>query len=168
MLQCLSAFRNSRDLAGEPLDAPCVFKIGAYLNVAGDSAHNARTLEGIGRLAEHGVTCIIPGPTYDPAVVERFAGAAQASGVRMFASVMLLKSVAMIRYFNALPDVSPIPDHILKRMMKAPDKVLCGMEIASEFVRTARAHSHGVLLVSVGWESRIGEFLNLLNSMEVG
>ncbi|MBI5526132.1 MAG: methylenetetrahydrofolate reductase [Deltaproteobacteria bacterium] len=162
MLQCLAAFRNGRDLAGEPLDSPCAFRVGTYLNVSGDPAQNGRTIENIGKLSGQGVEFFVPGPTYDPTVVEEFASAAGAAGIRMFASVMLLKSVAMIRYLNGLPGVSPIPDHILKRMMKAPDKVRCGMEIAAGFIRNASASCRGALLVSVGWEPRIGEFPELL------
>jgi 5,10-methylenetetrahydrofolate reductase len=166
MLQCLSVFRNGRDLAGEALESPCAFRVGAYLNVSGDPAQNERTIETIGKLSVQGVEFVVPGPTYDAAVIEKLASAGRSAGIRVLPSVMLLKSVAMIRYLNGLPDASPIPDHILKRMMKAPDKARCGMEVAAEFIRDARTLCRGALLVSVGWEPRVGEFLDMIGGME--
>jgi 5,10-methylenetetrahydrofolate reductase len=164
MLQCISAMRIGRDLGGEPLDAPCDFRTGVCLGVSSDAAANRRTAEGIGRLAELGIQYVVPAPTYDMDVVSMFADAGRGAGISVHPSVLLLKSVAMIRYLNNLPDASPMPDGLLKRMMKAPDKLRCGMEIAAEFILSLKDRCGGALLVSVGWDSRLKEFLEMLAS----
>ena len=93
---------------------------------------------------------------------EDFAQAAEAAGVSLLASVMLLKSVAMVRYLNNLPGVPAIPHEFLKQMLDAPVKQRAGLEIASSFIGDLTSRCQGAVLIALGWGNRLPEFLDLL------
>ena len=114
------------------------------------------------RLAELGVRFVVLGPTYDVNILDLFSRSAEDTGVKVFASIMLLKSVAMVRYLNNLPGVPSIPHEFLKMMMKAPVKAQAGLNIAASFVGDIKARCQGAVLITIGWENRLPEFLDLV------
>jgi 5,10-methylenetetrahydrofolate reductase len=95
-------------------------------------------------------------------IIELLGEAARSVGIKVFASLMLLKSVTMIRYLNGLPGVPNIPHDYLKQMMKSPVKQQAGMEIAAEFLKEVEKHCDGAVLIALGWGSRLPEFLSLI------
>jgi 5,10-methylenetetrahydrofolate reductase len=162
MIQCVTALNEGRDLAGETVEGKTDFTIGVALDLSDDVNVNRRTAESIPRLAERGVRFVVLGPTYDMNIVDMLAAAAEDTDVKIMSSVMLLKSVTMIRYLNNLPGVPGIPHEFLKMMMKAPVKMQAGMEIAASFIKDVQERCQGAVLIALGWESRLPEFLDLL------
>jgi methylenetetrahydrofolate reductase (NADPH) len=53
-----------------------------------------------------------------------------------------------------------IPEEILDRLGKAPDKTKEGIAIAAETVRTLRDITRGVLLVAIGGQERLAAVLD--------
>lgn len=162
MLRSVSALNNGKDLSGEVLDGATDFLVGASLEVSDDVASNKRTAESLPRLAELGVRFAVLGPTYDVNILDLFAREAEDTGVKVFASIMMLKSVAMVRYLNNLPGVPSIPHEFLKMMMKAPVKAKAGIDIAASFIKDIEARCQGAVLITIGWENRLPEFLDLV------
>ena len=162
MLKCAAALNDGKDLSGEALDGATDFLVGAALDVSDDVNANQLTAESIPRLAELGVRFVVLGPTYDVNILDLFSRSAEDTGVKVFASIMLLKSVAMVRYLNNLPGVPSIPHEFLKMMMKAPVKAQAGLNIAASFVKDIKARCQGAVLITIGWENRLPEFLDLV------
>lgn len=162
MLQCAAALNGGRDLAGEQLDGKTDFLVGAAFELSDDVNVNRRTAEGLPRLAEKGVKYVVLGPTYDMNIIDLMAGAAEKAEMKVFASVMFLKSVTMIRYLNNLPGVPGIPHEFLKQMMKAPVKQQAGMEIAKTLLKDIEERCQGGVLIALGWGNRLPEFLKLI------
>ena len=164
MLKCVEGLNAGRDLANEPLEGKTDFGIGAILDVSDDVNINRSRAESISRMAELGVDFVVLGATYDMNIIELFVRSAEVAGVKLLASVMLLKSVAMIRYLNNLPGVPSIPHEYLKQMLDAPVKQKAGMEIAANFLKDLKVHCSGAVVLAVGWGHRLPEFMNLLNT----
>jgi 5,10-methylenetetrahydrofolate reductase len=162
MLQCLQGLNQGRDLAGETLSGKTDFVVGAHLDVSDDVQANRRKAEAMPKLAESGVGFVVLGPTYDRNIIDLFAESAEAAGVKLLVSIMLLKSIAMVRYLNNLPGVPSIPHEFLKQMMNSPVKKQAGMEIAKSFIDDIRDGCQGAMLIALGWGTRLPEFLNML------
>jgi hypothetical protein len=75
---------------------------------------------------------------------------------------MFLKSVTMVRYLNNLPGVPSVPQEFLKKLIQAPDKKNAGMRVAADFYRELAAISDGVVLLSLGLQDRMSQFLDLI------
>jgi len=88
---------------------------------------------------------------------------ARALGVPVIATVFVLKSVGVARYISANVPGPPIPEEMISRIRKAPDRVTECITIAGELVTTLKELCHGVQLVTIGWESRLPAILDVAN-----
>ena len=162
MLKCVSSLNAGHDLAGEPLDGATSFTVGVSLDLSDDATRNREQVEYIRKLAGFGVTSVSLGPTYDINIIEQFLPVAEETGIRLSLSVMLLKSVTMIRYLNNLKGVPSVPQEYLKKMMDAPVKQDAGMTIGADFVREIAPMVDGIVVLALGWRDRLPEFLDLI------
>jgi 5,10-methylenetetrahydrofolate reductase len=162
MLQCVAALNSGRDLAGEPLDGSTDFHIGVGIELSDDINYNRERAEYFKKLAIYGVQSVTLGPTYDINIIEQFLPFAEETGIRLFTSVMFLKSVTMVRYLNNLPGVPSIPNEFLKKMMQAPVKKDAGMQVAADLLRELAPLGDGVVLLAIGLKDKLPEFLDII------
>lgn len=162
MLQCVSALNNGKDLAGEELDGATDFNIGVAMDLSDDVNYNRERAEYFKQLEQYGVQSVTLGPTYDINIVEQFAPFAEDFGIKLFTSVMFLKSVTMVRYLNNLSGVPSIPQEFLKKMMQAPVKKDAGMQVAADLMKDLEPLGDGTVLLAIGWRDRLPEFLDLV------
>ena len=162
MLQCIQGLNAGKDLAGEALQGQTGFTVGAVVRLSDDDGKNRRQAESLKRLSELGVRFVVLGPTYDVNIIDIFKEAAEEAGVELFASLMFLKSVAMVRYLNNLPGAPSVPNEFLKQMMSTPLKKQAGMEIAKSFLKDIESKCQGAVLIALGWGTRLPEFLTLI------
>lgn len=162
MLQCVAALNSGEDLAGEALDGATDFHLGVAIELSDDVNFNRERAEFFKQLGRYGVQSVTLGPTYDLNIVEQFLPFAKETGIKLFTSVMFLKSVTMVRYLNNLPGVPSIPQEFLKKMMDAPVKKDAGMQVAADLMRELAPLGDGVVLHAMGWRDRLPEFLALI------
>ncbi len=162
MLTCAANMNAGRDLAGEELDGGTEFNIGIYYELSDDVNFNRERAEYFLKLKDFGVQSVTLGPTYDLNIIEQFLPFAEQTGIKLYSSLMFLKSVTMIRYLNNLPGVPSIPQEFLKKMMGATDKKNAGMEVAADFLRELAQISDGVVLLSLGLHDKMTDFLDLI------
>jgi 5,10-methylenetetrahydrofolate reductase len=72
---------------------------------------------------------------------------------------MVLKSAGMARYINKHVAGVLIPEGIIERLMKAPDKIVASIEIAAETIKGVRELCQGVSIISMGWEDKVPAIL---------
>lgn len=162
MLQCVSALNSGRDLAGEALDGATDFQIGVGLDLSDDVNRNRERAEYFKKLQVYGVHSVTLGPTYDINIVEQFIPFAEEANIKLYTSVMFLKSVTMIRYLNNLPGVPSIPNEFLKKMMQAPVKKEAGMQVAADLCRELGPMGDGLVLLAIGLKDKLPEFLDII------
>ena len=143
--------------------APQIFEVGVSIELSDDVNFNRERAEFFMQLGEYGVTSVTLGPTYDINIVEQFAPFAEKAGIKLYSSLMFLKSVTMIRYLNNLPGVPSIPQEFLKKMMHAAVKKDAGMQVAADFMAELAALGDGIVLLAIGWRGRLPEFLDLID-----
>ncbi len=162
MIKCAAALNSGVDLAGEPLDGRCTFSVGVSMELSDDPSANRRLAESFSQLVDYGVSSVTLGPTYDLNILEPFTSAAEKSRMKLYTSIMFLKSVAMVRYLNNLPGVPSVPQEFLKKMMSAPVKKDAGMMLGADLFRDLTAIGDGTVLLALGWKERLPEFLGLI------
>lgn len=162
MLQCVAALNSGKDLAGEPLDGATDFQVGVGLDLSDDVKYNRERADFFKKMQDYGVKSVTLGPTYDVNIIEQFLPVAEETGIRLFTSVMFLKSVTMVRYLNNLPGVPSIPHEFLKKMIQAPVKKDAGMQAAADLLRELAPLGDGIVLLAIGWKDRLPEFLDLI------
>lgn len=162
MLKCLHSLNTGKDLGGEQLEGNTSFRYGVSLDLSDDATANRQLAESFDQMAELGVASVTLGPTYDLNILETFLPAAERTGIKLYTSILYLKSVAMIRYLNNLPGTPAIPQEFLKKMMSHPVKKDGGMQIAADIFRELANIGNGTVLLAIGWGERLPEFLKIV------
>ena len=110
--------------------------------------------------AAAGARFFITPPVFDPVAVTPFLKKAQALQVAVIPTVLLLKSLGMARYMAKNMGHIAMPDDLIKRIQKAPDKVRECTLIAAETVRALKREGFsGVMIATIGWEHKLPEIL---------
>ena len=114
------------------------------------------------RVADLGVDFAFEGNTYDADAIKTFADAAAGTGIKVFASIVLLKSLGMAKYLNSIKGVPNIPEPVMQKIAKSPIKQKACLEIAADFVREIRKVCNGIVICPLGWETKVPELLDML------
>ncbi len=162
MLGAVSAFKEGKDLAGQPVDAAPSFHTGIEIQLSDDAERNRKMAADLGRWARLGVDFVFVGNTYDADMIKPFADAAAGTGLKVLASIVLLKSLGMAKYLNSIKGVPNIPASIMQRIMKAPIKQKACLEIAADFAGEIKKVCNGIVICPLGWEAKVPELLDLL------
>ena len=162
MIKSVSRLNSGQDLAGEELDGATAFDVGVSLELSDDATANRKLAESLDAMADLGITSITHGPTYDLNILEIFLPAAERNRLKLYTSIIYLKSVAMVRYLNNLSGTPSIPQEFLKKLMNHPVKKDAGMELAADLFRDLKGIGDGTVLLAIGWRERLPEFLKMI------
>jgi 5,10-methylenetetrahydrofolate reductase len=163
MLEAVQSFRQGKDLAGQTLTASASFHAGLSMDVSDDEKTNRNRAGDLPRLARLGAQFVFLGPTYDLETVRTFSAAVQGTGLKVFASVLLLKSAGMAKYLNSIPGNPKVPEPMIQRIRKAPVKPRACIEIAAEMILELKNGCDGAVILPLGWEGKLPELLDLLS-----
>ena len=160
--ELLGAIRNlqeGHDMSGGDLEGAPRFCVGARL----DASVRGKALDDHMRAMEEqiglGVEFFCTTSVYDLKQFEAFMQKAKTFGVPVIAGLMVLKSAGMARYINKHVEGVVVPEGIIERLMKAPDKIVASIEIAAELITGIRGMCQGVSIVAMGWEDKIPAIL---------
>jgi len=162
MLGAVSAFKEGKDLAGQPVAASPSFHTGIDIQLTDDDASNRRKAADLGKWAKLGVDFVFVGNTYDADTIKPFAEATAGTGIKVLASFVLLKSLGMAKYLNSIKGVPNVPPSVMEKITKAPIKQKVCLEIAVDFVREIEKVCDGAVICPLGWEAKVPELLDLL------
>ena len=97
---------------------------------------------------------------YDLKHFEAFMQKAKVFGTPVIAGLMVLKSAGMARYINKHVAGVMVPEAIIERLMKAPDKIMASIEIAAEIIQGIQGMCQGVNIIAMGWEEKVPAILD--------
>ncbi len=162
LLHAIGKLQNGRDMADIDLDGSPEFTVGSTVNAGARGKSPELELAEMNKKIAAGTRFFITPPLFDPAAIEPFLKRVDREKTIIIPTVLLLKSLGMARYIaRNMKDVD-IPDEMITRIRKAPDKVHECIRIAAELVTTLKREGFdGVLLATLGWEHKLPEILNL-------
>ncbi len=162
LLQTIGKLQKGRDMAGIELAGSPIFTVGSTVNAGAKGKSPELELAEMNKKIDAGTRFFITPPLFDLAAIEPFLKRVDREKVLIIPTVLLLKSLGMARYIaRNMKDVD-IPDEMIERIRKAPDKVHECIQIAAELVTNLKREGFdGVLLSTLGWEHKLPEILHL-------
>ncbi len=160
LLAAVKRLQEGYDLSGNDLEGAPRFLVGSTFNV-GVTGHvlDLEVLE-VEKKIRLGVDFFITNPVFDLEQFRRVMEKVQPFKVPVIASVMILKSVGMARYINKHIDGVMVPDDLIQRMMREPDKLKASIEITADLIKALEAMCQGVCIVPIGWEDKVPQVLD--------
>ena len=161
LLQAIKELQKGKDMAGIDLSGSPEFLVGSISNMGSKGRSPELELEEMNKKIEAGAQFFITPPLFDISAIHPFLKRVDLSKAKIIPTVLLLKSLGMARYIVRNVDHVYIPDSLIKRIQKSPDKVRECTLIASEMVSTLMQEGFsGVLLSTIGWEHKLSEILD--------
>ena len=158
LLRVIRDLQTGKDMAGIELNGSPQFFAGSTVD-AGDKGKSPELiLEEMNQKIEAGSEFFVTPPLFDLSAIQPFLKRVDLGKVKIIPTVLLLKSMGMARYIQRNVDNVYIPDSLITRIQKSPDKVSECIRIASEMVKILKQEGFGgVLLSTIGWEHKLPE-----------
>ena len=160
LLRAIQGLQNGRDMAGIELNGAPVFLVGSTVDAGTRDKSPELIREEMEQKREAGAEFFITPPLFDLSTIEPFLKRVDRKETQIIPTVLLLKSLGMARYISRNVSHTFIPDALIQRLQKAPDKVSECIKIASEMVKTLKKEGFcGVQLSTIGWEDKLPTIL---------
>ncbi|BBO70188.1 methylenetetrahydrofolate reductase [Desulfosarcina alkanivorans] len=162
LFKAVATLQTGRDMAGNELSGAPAFLVGASVNARATGDELEKELDLMAEKADAGVDFFIAPPVFDINAIAPFMEKADLKKNRVVPTVMLLKSVGMARYLARHLNMT-ISNDLIKRIMRAPDKPLESLSIATEIISAAKeAGFAGVMISAMGWEDKLQKLLDMV------
>ena len=159
LLEVIGKLTAGRDMAGIELSGSPRFTVGSTVN-AGAVGTMKQELEALDQKIASGAEFFITPPVFDPKSLSSFMKQLNNREAKIIPNVLLLKSVGMARYINRHLKHVHIPDEMITRIQKAPDRVDECTRIASELIGQLKEEGYaGVMISPLGWEEKLPRVL---------
>lgn len=160
LLRAVQGLQNGRDMAGIELEGAAEFLVGATVDAGAMGKSPELELEEMNQKIEAGARFFITPPIFDVASLNTFMKRVDRQKAIIIPTVLLLKSLGMARYIARNMQNVYIPEALIERIRKSPDKLRECIRIAGELVKTIKQEGlNGVLLATLGWEHKLPEIL---------
>lgn len=147
-------------MSGGDLEGRPHFCVGTKLDASARGHGLDAEIRGMEEEMGLGVEFFLTTSVYDLAQFEAFMQKARSFGAPVIAGLMVLKSAGMARYINKHVEGVVVPEGIIERLLKAPDKIAASVEIAAEIIKGLRGICQGVSIVAMGWEEKVPAILD--------
>ena len=165
MLEAVKKLQKGIDLAGNDLSGIPQFCVGSEVNAGlAGGALEIEVME-MEKKIKAGANYFFTPTMYDLKALEGFVKKVAPFKVSVFPRVTILNSVGMARFMCRHMDGVLIPEEVLNRLGKAPDKTKEGIAIAAETIQKLQNICQGVLLVAIGGQERLAAVLDQVGSL---
>jgi methylenetetrahydrofolate reductase (NADPH) len=161
LLEAVSTLQNGQDMAGFDLEGAPEFTVGCKMASWPEEKCLEDEIAQVRLKVAAGARFVMTPPVFDFDHFARFLNIAATLEVPIIPTVFLIKSVAVARYIAVNDPSAHLPEVMIERMRKSPDRELEGVKIAAETVTRLREVASGVLIQTMGWEHRLPMILDL-------
>ncbi len=99
-------------------------------------------------------------PVFDVDLFAKFLKQAQTFGVPVIAEVMILRTAGMARFLNRHLRSGMVPEWIIQKLARAPDRQKASIEIFSDIVTGLKDLCQGVHIITIGGEGKLKLYLD--------
>jgi len=156
VMECL---KDGQDLKGQALGSPVSFCLGAGVDASQGRRTPDQELREMETLITHGARYFLTPPVFDVEDFKGFMRKVEPFGVPILAGVMLLRTGEMARFVNKHMNLN-IPEWIIEKLARSPDKLKASIEIFTEMVSGLRDLCQGIHIIPLGWYSQVPKFLD--------
>lgn len=111
-------------------------------------------------MTEIGTGYFLTTPVFDLEAFEKFMNRVETFGIPVVAEVMILRTAGMGRFLNRHLKSGLVPDRIIQRLAKAPDKQKASIEVFADIVQGLKHLCQGVHIITIGGEERLNLYMD--------
>jgi len=111
-------------------------------------------------MTEIGTGYFLTTPVFDLDRFDKFMNQVQEFRIPIIAEVMIVRTAGMARFLNRHFKSGLVPESIIQKLAKAPDKQKASVEIFSDIVQGLKHLCQGVHIITIGGEDKLKHYLD--------
>ena len=160
LFSVLEHLKDGVDVKGKDLARPLDFAVGAGIDASWGRKVPDLELKEMEHMAGMGTKFFLTTPVFDLDEFHRFYDRVKPFGIPIIAEVILIISAGMGSLLNRYMRPNLVPQALIQRLAKAPDKEKASIEIFTDLVKGLKEFCRGIHIVPFGAEDRVGSYLS--------
>jgi 5,10-methylenetetrahydrofolate reductase len=162
LFSVIESLREGHDISGKEIQTKPMFCVGSGIDSSWGKKVPDLELREMEDLAGLGTEYFLTTPVFDLDSFHEFMKRVGPIRIPVIAEIILVRSAEMGLFLNKHVKAGLVPNHIIEKLAKAPDKEKASIEIVSDLVKGLRDICQGVHFIPIGAEDRLGRYLDAL------
>ena len=159
----LDHMRQGQTIDGQDLPARAEFVLGSGIESAWGKNLPELEMKEMEEMTRIGTGFFLTTPVFDLDVFAKFMQRVNTFGVPVIAEVMIVRTAGMARFLNRHLKTGMIPEWLIQKLARAPDKIEASIEIFSDIVHGLKGVCQGAHIISLGGEEKLGRYLDAVD-----
>ena len=156
----LEHIRQGETVDGDSLKSKADFLLGSGVESSWGKNVPDLEMKEMEEMIKIGTGYFLTTPVFDVDLFAKFLKQAQTFGVPVIAEVMILRTAGMARFLNRHLRSGLVPEWIIQKLARAPDKQKASVEIFSDIVTALKDLCQGVHIITIGGEEKLKLYLD--------
>jgi 5,10-methylenetetrahydrofolate reductase len=156
----LEHIRQGETVEGDTLKSKADFLLGSGVESSWGKNVPDLEMKEMEEMTKIGAGYFLTTPVFDVDLFARFLKHAQTFGVPVIAEVMILRTAGMARFLNRHLRSGLVPEWIIQKLARAPDKQKASVEIFTDIVTSIKDLCQGVHIITIGGEEKLKLYLD--------
>ncbi len=162
LFSVVDSLQEGHDISGRELLKKPKFCIGSGIDSSWGKKVPDMELKEMEELASLGTKYFLTTPVFDLDTFNQFIKRVEPIRIPVIAEIILVRSAEMGLFLNKHVKPGMVPNHIIEKLAKSPDKEKASIEIVSDLVKGLKDLCQGVHFIPIGAEDRISKYLDAL------
>lgn len=162
LFSVVESLREGRDISGKEISVKPTFCVGSGIDSSWGKKVPDMELKEMEALVHLGTQYFLTTPVFDLDLFKQFMAKVGPMRIPVIAEVILVRSAEMGLFLNKHVKPNLVPNHIIEKLAKAPDKEKASIEIISDLVKGLKELCQGVHFIPIGAEDRISKYLDAI------
>ncbi|MEJ2586670.1 MAG: methylenetetrahydrofolate reductase [Deltaproteobacteria bacterium] len=156
----LTHIRQGSTVDGKELTSPVEFVLGSGVESGWGKNVPEMEMKEMEEMTKIGTGYFLTTPIFDVDRFEKFMKHAGTFRVPVIAEVMILRTAGMAQFLNRHFKPGLVPDWIIQKLAKSPDKHKASMEIFADTVKGLKDLCQGIHIITIGGEEKLRHYLD--------
>jgi len=162
LFSVIESLKEGHDVSGKEISLKPRFCVGSGIDSSWGKKVPDLELKEMEELVGLGTQYFLTTPVFDLDSFNQFMAKVGPIRIPVIAEVILVRSAEMGLFLNKHVKPNLVPNHIIEKLAKAPDKEKASIEIIRDLVKGLRDLCQGVHFIPIGAEDRISKYLDAL------
>ena len=156
----LEHIKEGQTVAGDSLDSNAEFFLGSGVESSWGKNIPELEMKEMEQMTAMGTGYFLTTPIFDLDKFSKFIQKINTFGVPVIAEVMILRTAGMARFLNRHLKPGLVPNRIIEKLDRTPDKRKASIEIFTDIVSGLKDLCQGIHIITIGAEAKLKKYLD--------
>lgn len=156
----LDHLKEGHTIEGDALAQKTEFLLGSGVESSWGKNIPDLEMKELEEMTKIGTGYFLTTPVFDLESFEKFLKNVNTFGVPVIAEVLIIRNATMGQFLNRHMRPGMVPDWVIKKLARAPEKEKASIEIFADIVSGLKDLCHGVHIITIGGEQRLRQYLD--------